>query len=825
MADLAVRGIVGSESQSTDQDDHELELDQFEPRVYQQVMFAVAAEKNSLIVLPTGTGKTLIAMMLAKYVLGKTAAQDVKVLIMAPTRPLVAQLAEEFGKYLQCAVFRATGTTNAEKRDIGYVKHTIICGTPQTIEKDLVRGTLNAAPIGLIIYDEAHRAVGSYAYVNVAKFLSNAAAGARSIGLTASPGSNKRKLAEIMGNLRLEHLEIRGSDDPDIVGYVAPCVMTWRTVPLDRHLVKILSVLKRKHWQQVKYLVGKGVLKEREKFSRARLKAYAQRAESRSRPGEQTLLTVYTSAHLSHLIELLETQGVAAGARFLRDQARKVASNAIGTASARALLTDPQLRDAFRDLINMERESAVHPKFKTVLQVLSEAGLSIHDFEPAASKHRPFLQEDSKILVFTNYRATAIELAEFFRKHDVKAQHFIGQQNKVDEPGMTHRIQKETLENFRKHKIQLLTATSVIEEGLDVAECDLVIMYDAVPSAIRQIQRRGRTARKRVGRVVGLIAQNTRDEVYRRIAERNEQGIYSVLRNGKRPMFKNDRPNNQPAGGQQSQIEPQLESAANLSTQIESNASAGKGREHSAIAYNQTDRGRESVEPATGFSVVRATRKATLTIRTAERSSSVTRRLLVAERLRILFSDKLSVPFAAKPDVGIIVVNSRELPMWISDGRLFADARIAVEEYDHRFLLIIGSERSEVVSADAIFAALAAMSLNHGFSIVQLRNSKEATQFITHLAEKRFNAEATFNGAFRSRKKKTMDQRLIQALSAIPNVNTAIAENLLVHFGTISEVAAADRTSLCDVSKVGTAKSAEISAFMHHRYKEEEQNQ
>ena len=64
------------------------------PREYQQKIFEIAREKNTLAVLPTGTGKTLIALMLAverkkKYPLSK-------ILILAPTRPLVEQHFQTF---------------------------------------------------------------------------------------------------------------------------------------------------------------------------------------------------------------------------------------------------------------------------------------------------------------------------------------------------------------------------------------------------------------------------------------------------------------------------------------------------------------------------------------------------------------------------------------------------------------------------------------------------------------------------------------------------------------------------------------------------------
>ncbi|GAH00496.1 unnamed protein product, partial [marine sediment metagenome] len=73
-------------------------------------------------------------------------------------------------------------------------------------------------------------------------------------------------------------------------------------------------------------------------------------------------------------------------------------------------------------------------------------------------------------------------------------------------------------DQFKQGVYNVLVSTNVGEEGLDIAECDLVVFYDVVASEIRLIQRKGRTARHRKGRVVILYCKGTHDEVYLRIA-------------------------------------------------------------------------------------------------------------------------------------------------------------------------------------------------------------------------------------------------------------------------------------------------------------------
>jgi Fanconi anemia group M protein len=81
------------------------------------------------------------------------------------------------------------------------------------------------------------------------------------------------------------------------------------------------------------------------------------------------------------------------------------------------------------------------------------------------------------------------------------------------------------IENFESENFSCLIATSVGEEGLDIPEVDLVIFYEPIPSAIRTVQRRGRTGRQKEGRVITLITKNTRDESYRWVAHHKEKRI------------------------------------------------------------------------------------------------------------------------------------------------------------------------------------------------------------------------------------------------------------------------------------------------------------
>ena len=76
----------------------------------------------------------------------------------------------------------------------------------------------------------------------------------------------------------------------------------------------------------------------------------------------------------------------------------------------------------------------------------------------------------------------------------------------------------------------MLVATSVGEEGLDVPSTDMVIFYEAVPSEIRSIQRKGRTGRSGSGRIVVLVTKGTSDETYRWVSQARERAMIHGIR-------------------------------------------------------------------------------------------------------------------------------------------------------------------------------------------------------------------------------------------------------------------------------------------------------
>jgi len=132
----------------------------------------------------------------------------------------------------------------------------------------------------------------------------------------------------------------------------------------------------------------------------------------------------------------------------------------------------------------------------------------------------------SKVMVFTQYRDTCDVLVEKLSSVDgARVGKLIGQSN----GGLRQKEQIEILEEFRNGIRNVIVATSVGEEGLDVASTNAVIFYEPVPSEIRTIQRRGRTGRKNDGEVFVLIAKGTMDEVFEYSSKKKEDQMRSRL--------------------------------------------------------------------------------------------------------------------------------------------------------------------------------------------------------------------------------------------------------------------------------------------------------
>ncbi|MGC8999354.1 MAG: helicase-related protein, partial [Candidatus Bathyarchaeia archaeon] len=152
-----------------------------------------------------------------------------------------------------------------------------------------------------------------------------------------------------------------------------------------------------------------------------------------------------------------------------------------------------------------------------------------------------------RMLIFTQYRDTATHLVEKLKTvPGVRVERFVGQASKHNDKGLTQEEQTERIRMLEKGELNVLVATSIAEEGLDMPAVDHVIFYEPIPSEIRYIQRRGRTGRKAPGKVTILAANESLDMIYfyaskkrvekmRRIVETLNLKLPTILRRHNKP--------------------------------------------------------------------------------------------------------------------------------------------------------------------------------------------------------------------------------------------------------------------------------------------------
>ncbi|HEV2316323.1 MAG TPA: DEAD/DEAH box helicase [Thermoplasmata archaeon] len=487
---------------------------------FQLDLARVGLAEDLLVVLPTGMGKTVIA---ALVVAERIRADTGKVLFLAPTRPLVEQHAESFERWLvDLRTARFAGTVGSPIRQGSWEEAEAVFATPQIIANDVRAGRYALADVGTLIVDEAHRTVGKYAYVGIAeRYRAERPVGGRVLALTASPGGEEGRIEGVVAALGVERVEARQRSDEGVREFVQPVTVEHRWVrlsPAARHVQDL--VLEALHEEGHK-LQKMGYLRTKPLRSLSMKDLLALRGEIFARPGPMVrkfgpLYHQMLMMHLHHALERLETQGVGP---FLQYLDRVNAKPKPGKAD-RALPKIPQLVAARSEaeLALGERGEVSHPK----LDVLAE----LVDEEIGRPRDRP-----PRILVFAQYRDTIQEIQDSLEAKGHRVGRFVGQATRdAGDRGMKQREQSQVLEGFRQARFPVLVASSVAEEGIDVPDVDLVVFFEAIPSEIRAIQRRGRTGRSSVGRVVVLLTEETRDVSYQRAEARREQAMTRVIR-------------------------------------------------------------------------------------------------------------------------------------------------------------------------------------------------------------------------------------------------------------------------------------------------------
>ncbi|HYB05043.1 MAG TPA: DEAD/DEAH box helicase, partial [Nitrososphaerales archaeon] len=191
-----------------------------EERTYQIEVAKNSAAQNTLVVLPTGLGKTAIAALIIAEFLSRS--PDSRALVLAPTRVLVNQHYSFFVNHLDLhsnEIAILTGEDPTPIRDSVWSKR-LVCATPQVTVVELEKRKFKIEDFSLIIFDEVHRAVGNYAYTQIASMYNEFRKDGRIIGMTASLPSDRTKIEEILAKLKITKIETRDEKSNDVKPFV-----------------------------------------------------------------------------------------------------------------------------------------------------------------------------------------------------------------------------------------------------------------------------------------------------------------------------------------------------------------------------------------------------------------------------------------------------------------------------------------------------------------------------------------------------------------------------------------------------------------------------
>ncbi len=744
-----------------------------EARAYQLSIFEKSKEKSALVVLPTGLGKTVIAALASAYNLRKN--PDSQIILMAPTKPLVDQHLKVFKEIMDLEpeqMMLLTGEVAPQERERVWSYAKIVFATPQTVYNDMVTGRFSLRNVSLVIFDEAHRAVRNYAYTFIAERYLSEKPEPRVLALTASPGSEKQKIVEICKNLGVEHIEVRSDSSPDVKPYVQSVNVEWKYVALPQIFREIKSLLETLLKERVRVLLDQGYLQgvDPARVSRGVLLELKNHLSAALASGEipdalKLLGVVATAIRLSHGLELLEVQGLPSLRTYL-GKIDKMAQRGGQTSNLKVLTSEAEWIKIDYLLETEEAKRQEHPK----LPVLREVILDELRRNPS-----------SRIMVFVHYRESSRTIEDALGNlPGVRPIRFFGQAAREGESGLTQKRQIQILDGFRGGESNILIATQVAEEGLDISECDLVVFYDNVPSAIRFIQRVGRTGRRHQGRVVVMIAKGTRDEAFYWSAIRKRDRMRRLLGEMK-SIGGTLSPEKRPPSGLESFMKTPVAETSVQSAEAKLKVVVDSRELHSPVAHELSKLGID----------------------------------IIPESLEVgdyILSSDVIVERKTLNDF----VNS------IMDKRLFEQLKNLKRSYSSPVLLL---EREGTLqrafNPEALYGAIASVIIDFAVPIIWSENAPTSAKYLQAIARREQRDRRKLIAIKSGKVPLTVNEQLERVVGNLPDVDLVRAKRLLTSQRSLENLFSATEDDLKSVEGIGEVLAHRLSELFKHEYDSE----
>jgi Fanconi anemia group M protein len=743
-------------------------------RSYQVTLADIAAQESTMIVLSTGLGKTVIAALVAAKRLLEI--PNSKVLFLAPSRPLVDQQARFLNRVLELEeglVVCLTGQDSPENRREAWNEARVIVMTPQALQNDLIQSSYDLSEVSLVVFDEAHRGVGNYAYTFVAELYERQGKNTRSLGITASPGHQAEQIKTVCENLRLTHVEVRSESSRDVREYIVSVDSEVHYIRLPPEIEVLRDILYSIMNEYREPIVEHGFsLPDGRRLTRNEIlrtqSIVRKEIGSYTKPPRGLFFVIRNLTALIrtvHLLEFVGTQGLMPTQRYIQGIYEEI-RNKKTSKGVKDLVSKSEFQQ-FESLLNaLIAKGYRHPKADSLLEIVSDQ-LSTN--------------LDSRILIFTRFRDTAVEVTETLNQlDDARVSRFVGQSSRGADKGFSQKKQVQVLEGFRNNEFNILVATQVGEEGLDIPECNLVIFYDCVPSVVPYIQRKGRTGRQAPGRVVIFVAKGTHDEFYH----------WSVM--------------------------SKLKRMPKALAEAEDNEKEKQTSLEDFVSEEPT----EDSEPLTRIAPQqKESDKVKLIVDSRELPTAVARELA---RLDVEISgESLEIgDYIASEDVAIERKESMDFIQSLLDGRLFVQLSALRSAYRKPVLIIEGEQITglRAVNPASIYGALASIAIRIQIPILWTRNAEETANVLYRLAHLE---QVTSKKPLRTRsgESKGTDAEVLEyILSGFPGVDTVTSRALLTEFGNLERIFSVDEKKLQNVKGVGPKIAGRIRRLLTSKY-------
>ena len=434
---------------------------------------------------------------------------------------------------------------------------------------------------------------------------------------------------------------------------------------------------------------------------------------------------------------------------------------------------------------------------------------------------------------------------------------FVGQGSRHKDKGLTQKQQAEILDKFRAGEYNVLVATSVAEEGLDIPSTDMVLFYEPIPSEIRSIQRKGRTGRQQKGRVMVLVTKGTRDEAYYWSSKNKEKRMLNSMHGLEAVLG----PKSSKKSSELSDFES-LPSASDSKLKLEAIESENWAEEWDCSRNPLDSRGKEEFEngnpeistdenPEKNTDKnIKERQKTLVDFETLSGKKSVNKAEMSRiepenELLKIVIDHRetkggvakvldrlgMELSFAAL-EIGDYVVSDRlaverkrtdDFASSLIDGKrnLFAQLSDLARVYEKPVLIIEGEElfTCRQLNPNAIYGSLVSIAIDFGVSILYSRDEEETAAILKVLAKREQTENKREINPHGKKSASTLAEQQEYLISSISNIGPKAARNLLLHFGSVEAIMKADTEELKKVKLIGPKTAARIREVLESPYK------